>query len=190
MSSQAERRAAAADVLSTLAAPHDPQRSIRAMERRDGALGSFGVDHVLGNLWSRPQLSRRDRSLVVVTFLVVIGSTDELRTHLRGALNHGVERHEVREIVNQVAGYAGFPLAMQATRIVDQVLACRPRRGRAASGQGAGNPGRRSRPLGGGHRCAVHPVRGPSRHRPGRGQGRHHRGLGRGWRDGVRLGLR
>ncbi len=123
MSSQAERREAALDVMSTLAAGHDPERGARAMERRHGALGSFGVDHVLGNLWSRPQLSRRDRSLIVITFLCVIGADEELRTHLRGGINHGLERHEIREIVNQVAGYAGFPMAMQATRIVDEVLA-------------------------------------------------------------------
>ena len=42
------------------------------MGRRHGALGTFAVDHVLGNLWSRPQLSRRDRSLIVVTFLAML----------------------------------------------------------------------------------------------------------------------
>jgi 4-carboxymuconolactone decarboxylase len=123
MSSQAERRAAAADLMRTLAATSDPERAIGSMERRYGALGSFGADHVLGNLWSRPQLSRRDRSLIVVTFLTVIGADEELRAHVRGGLNHGLERHEIREIVNQVAGYAGFPMAMRAARIVDEVLA-------------------------------------------------------------------
>jgi 4-carboxymuconolactone decarboxylase len=123
MSTQAERRAAGIDLMRTLAAPHDPERSVGSMERRNGALGSFAVDHVLGNLWSRPQLSRRDRSLVVVTFLTVIGADEELRAHIRGGLNHGLERHEIREIVNQVAGYAGFPMAMQATRVVDEVFA-------------------------------------------------------------------
>lgn len=93
------------------------------MERRHGALGSFAVDHVLGNLWSRPQLSRRDRSLIVVTFLTTIGARAELATHVEGAINHGVTRDEVREIVNQVAGYGGFPMAMQATRIIDEVFA-------------------------------------------------------------------
>ena len=123
MSTQAERRAAGIDLMRTLAAPHDPERSIRAMERRNGALGSFAIDHVLGNLWSRPQLSRRDRSLIVITFLAVLGADEELRAHLQGGLNHGLEREEIREIVNQVAGYAGFPMAMQATRIVDEVFA-------------------------------------------------------------------
>ena len=91
------------------------------MVDRHGALGSFAIDHVLGTLWSRPQLSRRDRSLIVVTFLATLGAVDEFLTHVQGALNHGVTRDEIEEIVNQVAGYAGFPLAMQAARLVDQV---------------------------------------------------------------------
>lgn len=123
MADHAARRDAALDVMRTLTGTDDPARGARAMERRHGALGSFGVDHVLGDLWSRPQLSRRDRSLLVVTFLVVVGSTAELEVHARGALNHGVTRDELAEVVNQVAGYAGFPMAMRAARTIDRVLA-------------------------------------------------------------------
>jgi 4-carboxymuconolactone decarboxylase len=120
---QAERRAAALDVLSTLARGADPERSAVAMERRHGALGTFALDHVLGNLWSRPQLSRRDRSLIVVAFLATQGAADELAAHVEGALNHGLTRDEVREVIHQVAGYGGFPMAMHATRIVDATFA-------------------------------------------------------------------
>jgi 4-carboxymuconolactone decarboxylase len=123
MSTQAERRTAAVDLLRTLSNPPDLERAEGAMERRHGALGSFAMDHVLGNLWSRPQLSRRDRSLIVVTFLATIGADAELSTHLQGALNHGLTRDEIREIINQVAGYAGFPRAMHATRLVDELFA-------------------------------------------------------------------
>lgn len=123
MSSQSDRRANGIDLLRTLGGgSYDAGRAATAMVRRHGALGTFAVDHVLGNLWSRPQLSRRDRSLIVVTFLATIGSTEELRSHIRGALNHGVTRAEVEEVILQVAGYAGFPMAMQATRIVDDVF--------------------------------------------------------------------
>jgi 4-carboxymuconolactone decarboxylase len=123
MSTQSERRANGIDLLRTLGGPgYDPAISAAGMVRRNGALGSFAVDHVLGNLWSRPQLSRRDRSLIVITFLATIGSTEEFRSHVRGALHHGVTRAEVEEVVLQVAGYAGFPMAMQAARIVDEVF--------------------------------------------------------------------
>jgi len=115
----AERRRAGIDVMATLTGVDEPERAATAMERRHGALGSFAVDHVLGTLWSRPQLSRRDRSLIVVTFLATIGASDELSTHVEGALNHGLSRTEIHEIINQVAGYGGFPMAMHATRVVD-----------------------------------------------------------------------
>ncbi|MCH9671828.1 MAG: carboxymuconolactone decarboxylase family protein [Gammaproteobacteria bacterium] len=122
MSDQQTRRNNALDVMRTLSGgAYDPQRAVTAMLRRHGSLGTFGVDHVLGNLWSRPQLSRRDRSLIVVAFLASIGSTAELEAHVHGAVSHGLTRAEVEEIINQVAGYAGFPMAMQATRIVDAV---------------------------------------------------------------------
>jgi 4-carboxymuconolactone decarboxylase len=126
VSTQKERRANGIDLLRTLGGgTYDPARAATAMVRRHGALGTFAVDHVLGNLWSRPQLSRRDRSMIVVTFLATIGSTEELRSHVGGALHHGLTRSEIEEIVLQVAGYAGFPMAMQASRIVDEVLNAR-----------------------------------------------------------------
>ena len=123
MTTQAQRRANGIDLLRTLGGgAYDPARAATAMVRRHGALGTFAVDHVLGNLWSRPQLSRRDRSMIVVTFLATIGSIEELRSHVGGALHHGVTRSEVEEIILQVAGYAGYPMAMQASRIVDEVF--------------------------------------------------------------------
>ena len=116
------RRKNAVDVMRTLSGgTYDPEQGVNAMLRRHGALGGFGVDHVLGTLWSRPQLSRRDRSLIVVAFLASIGSIEELEAHVHGAVNHGLSRVEVEEIIIQVAVYTGFPMAMQATRIVDKV---------------------------------------------------------------------
>lgn len=123
MSTQAERRTDGLDVMKSLAGRDDGEAMAARMEERHGALGSFAVDHVLGNLWSRPQLSRRDRSLIVVTFLSTIGASSELATHVEGAINHGLSQDEIREVVNQVAGYGGFPMAMHATRIVDKTFA-------------------------------------------------------------------
>lgn len=123
MATQATRRAQGIDLLRTLGGGrYDPARAAETMVREHGPLGSFAVDHVLGNLWSRPQLSRRDRSLIVVAFLAAQGAVDELQSHVRGALNHGVTRAEVLEVVLQVAGYVGFPMAMQASRVVAQAF--------------------------------------------------------------------
>jgi len=89
------------------------------MQRRQGALGSFAVDVVMGDVWARPELSRRDRSLIVITVLASIGSGEELSLHTEVGLNHGLTRTEIEEILLHVACYAGFPMAMQASRVVD-----------------------------------------------------------------------
>jgi 4-carboxymuconolactone decarboxylase len=120
-----ERHRAAGEVLRAMAGPDvDVERSARAMARRHGPLGSHAIDYVLGDLWSRPQLARRDRSLVVVAVLAAMGSVDELAAHVEFGLNNGLTRDEVDEIVLQVAAYAGYPMAMAASRVVDEVF-CR-----------------------------------------------------------------
>jgi 4-carboxymuconolactone decarboxylase len=100
----------------------DPVRAGRAMQRSLGALGSFAVDYVMGDLWSRPQLTPRDRSLIVIAVLASMGSVDELAAHVRIGLNHGLTREEIDEIVLQVAAYAGYPPAMAASRVVERTF--------------------------------------------------------------------
>lgn len=117
----AERHADALEVLRGFTAGKvDGEHAAQAMAQRHGALGSFAVDVVLGDVWARPQLSRRDRSLVVISVLATIGSTEELGLHVGFGLNNGLTRSEIEEILLHVAAYAGFPMAMQASRVVDE----------------------------------------------------------------------
>jgi 4-carboxymuconolactone decarboxylase len=119
-----ERHAAALEVFDGfMAGEVDPERAARAMYRRHGALGSFAVDVVMGDVWSRPELSRRDRSLIVISTLATIGSTEELSLHTQVGLNNGLTRTEIEEIMLHVAAYAGFPMAMQATRVMEERFA-------------------------------------------------------------------
>ena len=116
-----ERRAAALEVFDRfMGGEVDAERVALAMRRRHGALGSFAVDVVGGDLWARPQLSRRDRSLIVITVLATIGSEEELSQHTGIGLQHGLSQIEIEEILLHVAVYAGFPMAMAASRIVDE----------------------------------------------------------------------
>jgi 4-carboxymuconolactone decarboxylase len=100
----------------------EPERASRAMYRRLGALGSHAVDYVMGDLWSRPQLAPRDRSLVVLGVLAAMGSVEELAAHVEIGLNHGLTRQEIDEVVLQVAAYAGYPMAMAASRVVERTF--------------------------------------------------------------------
>ena len=96
----------------------EPERGARSFRRQHGALGSFAIDVVMGDVWARPQLSRLDRSLIVISVLATIGSTEELSLHTQVGLNNGLTRTEIEELVLHVAAYAGFPMAMQASRVV------------------------------------------------------------------------
>jgi 4-carboxymuconolactone decarboxylase len=72
--------------------------------------------------WSRPQLSRRDRSIVVVSALAALGLERELEIHLQGALNHGVTRTELEEIMITLTLYGGFPRAIDGLMLAHKVF--------------------------------------------------------------------
>lgn len=82
----------------------------------------LGTEHVWGGLWARPGLELKYRSLVVITVLAVTGRMHELRTHVRGALNVGWTPEELREAFLQLGGYAGFPAAVDALRVLAEVI--------------------------------------------------------------------
>jgi 4-carboxymuconolactone decarboxylase len=120
-SSYEERHARAADTFAVFVPGVDPERISASLGRRLGALGSFAFD-VVGEMWARPELSRRDRSLIVVSTLAAQARDEELELHTQIALRNGLTRTEVEEIVVTVAAYAGFPAAMAASRRVDAGL--------------------------------------------------------------------
>jgi 4-carboxymuconolactone decarboxylase len=79
------------------------------------------IEHVWGGLWNRPGLDLKYRSLVVVSALAAIGQTEELKSHLRGALNLGWTVDELREALLQIGGYAGFPAAHVALDVLSDI---------------------------------------------------------------------
>ena len=82
----------------------------------------LGTEHVWGGLWARPGLELKHRSLVVITVLAVTGRMHELRAHVRGALNVGWTPEELREAFLQLGGYAGYPAAIDALRVLAEVI--------------------------------------------------------------------
>jgi 4-carboxymuconolactone decarboxylase len=75
-----------------------------------------------GMIWSRPGLAIRDRSLVTVSQLAALGKSEELKAHLRGALNVGLTKEELVEALMQTAVYAGVPAAVEALRVAAEIL--------------------------------------------------------------------
>jgi 4-carboxymuconolactone decarboxylase len=86
-------------------------------------LQEFVTQVAWGDVWNRPGLPRRDRSLLVLAMLVALNRPHELKLHLRGALNNGVTREEIREAFLQAAVYCGAPAAMDAFRTAREVFA-------------------------------------------------------------------
>jgi 4-carboxymuconolactone decarboxylase len=81
------------------------------------------TDGVLfGDMWERAQLSKRDRSLATVAALVALHRPEQLRFHLQNALNNGVTKDELIEVITHLAFYAGWPNAMSAVTVAKEVF--------------------------------------------------------------------
>lgn len=85
-------------------------------------LGRLRNDVLFGDVWENPALSKRDRSLATVAMLAALYRTDELRGHLRRALDNGVTEDELKALITHVAFYAGWPCAVNAGRVAGEVF--------------------------------------------------------------------
>ena len=120
----------------------DRERYDKGMEVRRAVLGDDHVNRSLqdvddfnrefqdlitryawGEIWARPGLTRRSRSLIVIGTMVALNRPDELRLHLRAAFNNGVTRDEIKEVLLQSAIYCGVPAANSAFHAAEEVFA-------------------------------------------------------------------
>ncbi len=77
---------------------------------------------LFGDIWERPGLSKRDRSVITVTALVAMNRTEQLPFHLRRALENGVTQGELVELITHLAFYSGWPTAMSAMRLAKEAF--------------------------------------------------------------------
>jgi 4-carboxymuconolactone decarboxylase len=94
-----------------------------------GSIGDFApklaelTDNVLyGDVWERPQLSKRDRSLVTVAALIALNRPEQLRSHLIRARENGVTQEELTETITRLAFYCGWPNAVNAINVAKEVF--------------------------------------------------------------------
>jgi 4-carboxymuconolactone decarboxylase len=81
------------------------------------------TDEVLfGDVWERKELSKRDRSLATVAALIAMNRPDQLRFHLNFAVQNGIKKEELIEVITHLAFYAGWPSAMSAIMIAKEML--------------------------------------------------------------------
>jgi 4-carboxymuconolactone decarboxylase len=118
------------------------KRHAKGMKMRRAVLGHAHVDkaqadlndfnspfqdlitrYAWGEIWTRPALPRKTRSLITIAMMVALNRPDELRMHLRAAANNGVTAKEIQEVLLQTAIYCGVPAANSAYHIAEEVLA-------------------------------------------------------------------
>jgi alkylhydroperoxidase/carboxymuconolactone decarboxylase family protein YurZ len=102
-----------------------PDASAQQTAPGDPFLAPFfetAIEHVWGGVWNRPGLELKYRSLVVVSVLAATGHNEELKAHLRGALNLGWTVDELREALLQIGGYAGFSAAHEALDVLSDIV--------------------------------------------------------------------
>jgi 4-carboxymuconolactone decarboxylase len=124
---------------------NDAERHAQGMTVRREVLGDEHVDRAVagsteftepfqdfitryawGEIWSRPGLTRPERSMITLTALIVLGKEEELAMHLRAARRNGLSVEKIREVLLNAAIYAGVPAANRAFAIAQRVLAETP----------------------------------------------------------------
>lgn len=98
-------------------------RSLAAADELTKPLQDLVIEIGWGEIWSRPGLEKRDRSLINIAMLTALNRSTELENHLRGALNNGVKPEEIVEVILQTAVYCGMPAAIDSMRKVKAVFA-------------------------------------------------------------------
>lgn len=100
----------------------EPTRAQQLMGDFAPKLAQLTDDVLFGDVWARPELAPRDRSLVTVAALIANGNTDQLRSHLARAKQNGVTEAELAEVIIHLAFYAGWPRAISAVTVAREVF--------------------------------------------------------------------
>jgi len=98
----------------------------RALERRNTFNAEFQdliTRYAWGDIWTRPGLDHRTRRLLVLAMMVALGREGELKLHLKAAVEHGIARDEIKEVLLQAAVYCGVPAANGAFHAAEEVFA-------------------------------------------------------------------
>ncbi|HYC24671.1 MAG TPA: 4-carboxymuconolactone decarboxylase [Roseiarcus sp.] len=107
---------------SVLGAAH-VDRATAAMTDFDEPFQAFITEGAWGSVWSRPHLTKRERSLLTIALLAALGHDEEVAMHARATANTGASPEDVREALLHVAVYAGVPAANRAFKIVKKTYA-------------------------------------------------------------------
>ncbi|HYH31731.1 MAG TPA: 4-carboxymuconolactone decarboxylase [Pseudonocardia sp.] len=98
------------------------ERSLAAVTEFSRPVQEYVTRACWGDVWSRPGLDRRTRSLLNLGMLTALGRNHELGVHVRGAITNGATEQEIQEALLQAAVYCGVPAALESFRVAERVL--------------------------------------------------------------------
>ena len=98
------------------------EKSIASADDFNMPLQELVTEYCWGAVWGREELPRKQRSMLNLAMLVALNRPHELRLHIRGAINNGVTKEEMREVFLQTAIYCGVPAAIDAFRNAREVF--------------------------------------------------------------------
>ena len=102
--------------------PSSPAHRSAAVKEVAPHLSELSANVLFGDIWERPGLSKRDRSLITVAALIALYRTDQIRTPIGTALSNGVTREEIGEVITHLAFYSGWPTAVNAAEVAKKVF--------------------------------------------------------------------
>jgi 4-carboxymuconolactone decarboxylase len=117
-----ERTQRGIKLLQQMLGPDEAERVQQSWQQISPDFESYVVEFVAGEVWSRPHLDLRTRSLVTISALTALGRTRALELNIRMALNNGCSQQDVVETMLQMAPYAGFPAAWEGLALADKVF--------------------------------------------------------------------
>lgn len=97
-------------------------KSLRDADDFTREMQELVTQYCWGDIWNRPGLDRRTRSLLNLAMLTALNRPHEIRLHVRGALNNGLTREEIKEVFLQAAIYCGVPAALDSFRVAKEVF--------------------------------------------------------------------
>ena len=97
-------------------------RSLQSADDFTGEFQQIVTEWCWGDLWGRPGLDRRTRSIINLAMLAALNRPNEVRLHVRGALNNGLTKEEIKEVLLQVMVYCGVPAALDTMKVAAEVF--------------------------------------------------------------------
>ena len=102
--------------------PEGAEKQIEAATEFTRPMQDLVTRYCFGEVWNRPLLDRRTRSMLTLGMLVALGKPHEVKTHVRGAIANGVSKEEIREVLVHSMIYCGVPASVEAFRSAAEVL--------------------------------------------------------------------